>query len=366
MVSAMRDSKKSPLHETVETTITDVWNDSCSISELTYAIEHGAVGATTNPTIVLNVLSHEMDRWRDRIGEFITQNAAWSETDVTWKLIEEMAVEGAKLLMPVFEKTGGKKGRLSIQTNPAHYRNADAMVEQAIYFAGLAPNMQVKIPATEAGIEAIEKATAEGVNINATVSFTVPQTLAVAEAVERGLKARKDNGHDTSNMTPVCTLMVGRIDDWLRVVAKRDGVITTPANMDWAGVACIKRAYGIYRERGFQTRLLAAAYRHHMHWSELIGGDVVLTIPSGWQKKFNASDIEVKPRFDDPVDPAIINELLAKFDDFRRAYEPDGLSHAEFDTFGASVRTLRGFIGSYHDLIALIREFMLPNPDVAQ
>jgi transaldolase len=160
--------------------------------------------------------------------------------------------------------------------------------------------------------------------------------------------------------------MVGRIDDWLRVVAKRDGVITTPANMDWAGVACIKRAYGIYRERGFQTRLLAAAYRHHMHWSELIGGDVVLTIPSGWQKKFNASDIEVKPRFDDPVDPAIINELLAKFDDFRRAYEPDGLSHAEFDTFGASVRTLRGFIGSYHDLIALIREFMLPNPDVAQ
>ncbi len=204
------------------------------------------------------------------------------------------------------------------------------------------------------------------VSINATVSFTVPQTLAVAEAVERGLKARKDNGHDTSNMTPVCTLMVGRIDDWLRVVAKRDGVITTPANMDWAGVACIKRAYGIYRERGFQTRLLAAAYRHHMHWSELIGGDVVLTIPSGWQKKFNASDIEVKPRFDDPVDPAIINELLAKFDDFRRAYEPDGLSHAEFDTFGASVRTLRGFIGSYHDLIALIREFMLPNPDVAQ
>jgi len=57
----MSDKFKSPLHETVSTTQTDVWNDSCSIKELTYAIENGAVGATTNPTIVSNVLNQEMD-----------------------------------------------------------------------------------------------------------------------------------------------------------------------------------------------------------------------------------------------------------------------------------------------------------------
>ncbi len=73
-----------------------------------------------------------------------------------------------------------------------------------------------------------------------------------------------------------------------------------------------------------------------------------------------------KQRIDIPVDPAIIRDLSEKFGDFCRAYEPDGLTHEEFDSFGATVRTLRGFIGSWHDFVALIREFMLPNPDVAR
>jgi len=356
---------KSPLHQTVSTTATDLWNDSCAIGELTYAIDHGAVGATSNPTIVLQVLQAEMELWERRLEELIAERPSDSEIDVTWRLIEEVAVAGARLLMPVFEATQGKKGRLSIQTNPALYRNSDAMVSQAVHFAGIAPNMQVKLPATRAGIAAIEQATAAGVNINATVSFTVPQALAVAEAVERGLETRAARGEDISAMSPVCTIMVGRLDDWLKIVAKRDGIVTTPGNLDWAGIAAIKQAQALYQERGYRTRLLAAAYRHHMHWSELIGGDVILTMPAAWQRRFNASDIAVEPRFDDPVDPAIVADLLHRFEDFRRAYEPDGMTVDEFDTYGAAVRTLRGFIGSYHDLIAVVRDIMLPNPDVA-
>jgi transaldolase len=101
-----------------------------------------------------------------------------------------------------------------------------------------------------------------------------------------------------------------------------------------------------------------------MHWSELIGGDVVLTIPYDWQKKFNASDIEVIERMQNPVDAAIVSELYTKFSEFRRAYDADGMSEAEFDGYGATVRTLRAFIASYRDLTGLIRDFMLPDPDV--
>jgi transaldolase len=360
----MKTQYKSPLHETVSTTITDVWNDSCSIEELTYAIEHGAVGATSNPTIVLEVLKKEMHLWRGRIGQIIQENPAWSEEQITWKIIEELAVKGAELLQPIFEREKGLKGRLSIQTNPANYRNAQAMTAQAIHFNGLAPNMQVKLPATQAGIQAIEEVTAAGVNINATVSFTVPQALAVAEAVERGLNRRHAQGHDVSQMTPVCTLMIGRLDDWLQALVKRDGIITDPAYPHWAGIACMKKAYGIYKQRGYRTRLLAAAYRHHLHWSELIGGDVVLTIPYAWQKQFNESDVQVTERMGNSVSEEIIAELLRKFPDFQRAYAENGLTHAEFDTYGATLRTLRSFIGSYHDLIALVRDFMLPNPDI--
>jgi transaldolase len=361
---AQPSTSKDPLHQTASTTATDYWNDSCSVEELTYAIERGAVGATTNPTIVGQVLKKEMHLWRERIGKIVSENPTWTEDEITWRLIEEMAMRGAELLLPVFEREGGRKGRLSIQTDPRFYRDAARIAEQAVRFSTLAANMQVKIPVTCAGVQAIEEVTAAGVNINATVCFTVPQALAVAEAVERGLQRREAAGEDVASMTPVCTLMVGRLDDWMEVLVKRDGVVADPGIVHWAGIACMKKAYGIVRERGYRTRLLAAAYRHHLHWSELIGGDVVLTIPYSWQRLFNDSDIEVVPRMDDPVPETIVNELYRRFPDFRRAYDVDGMSPEEFDSYGAASRTLRGFIASYHDLVAVIRDFMLPNPDV--
>jgi len=102
----------------VMTTPTDFWNDSCSVDELTYAIQHGAVGATSNPTIVLTVLKQEMNLWSDRIQQIIAENPTWSEIEITWKVIEEVAVHGSKLLLPVYERENGLKGCLSIQTNP--------------------------------------------------------------------------------------------------------------------------------------------------------------------------------------------------------------------------------------------------------
>ena len=67
---------------------------------------------------------------------------------------------------------------------------------------------------------------------------------------------------------------------------------------------------------------------------------------------------------DEPVDPAYIDELAAAFPDFQRAYEPDGLTIDEFDSFPPTVRTLRAFIASYHDLLAAVTDAQLPNPDV--
>ncbi len=342
---------------------TALWNDSCSMEELSYAIDNGAVGATANPVIVGNVLAKEMHLWKDRIYQIIEENPVFSEDDVAWQLIEEMSVKAAELLMPVFDREKGRNGRLSVQTNPKYYRNAEAITEQAVRFDGLAPNIIVKIPVTEAGVAAIEESTYRGVSINATVCFTVPQAIAVAEAVERGLQRREKEGKDISTMGPVCTIMVGRLDDWLKVVAERDGIVTNPAYFEWAGVAAMKKAYDMYKERGYRIRLLAAAYRNHFHWSEFIGGDVVLTIPYKWQVRFNNSDIEVVPRIDKPVDPEIVEELSRKFPDFIRAYEEDGMKPPEFVTFGASARTLRQFLSGYEEFLETIRDFMVPNPD---
>ncbi len=357
---------KSPLHEMTQTTPTCLWNDSAAVRELTYSLEHGAVGATCNPVIVLEVLRKEMHLWKGRICQLIEEMPAATEGQIGWKLIEEISAKGAELLLPVFEQHKGRNGRLSIQTDPRFYRDPDAILRQAEHFNKLAPNMIVKIPVTRAGIQAIEEATAAGISINATVCFTLPQCIAVAEAVERGLARRERGGLGISTMGPICTIMVGRLDDWLKVVAEKEDIITDPGYLEWPGVAVFKKTYRIFRERGYRIRLLSAAFRNHMHWSEFIGGDVVISPPYKWQLRYNASDVPVIPRIDRPVDSRIVDELSKKFADFRRAYTEDGLSVEEFDTYGATRRTLRQFIAACHDMETLIRSFLLPDPDSAQ
>jgi transaldolase len=165
-------------------------------------------------------------------------------------------------------------------------------------------------------------------------------------------------------MGPVCTIMVGRLDDWLKVIANRDDIVTEPHFTEWAGVAAMKKAYGIYKQRGYRLRLLSAATRNHMHWSEFIGGDVVVTLTHEWQRRFIASDVEVIPRMDTPVDPQIVDGLSTKFAEFRRSYDENGMTIDEFDDYGPNVRTLRQFIDGYHALVGTIRDLMLPNPDI--
>jgi len=353
------EAYKSTLHKMTQTTPTILWNDSCAIEELKSSISHGASGATCNPVIVLNVLKQEWDIWKVRIPEIIKENKSATEDEIAWMLIEEMSVKAAALLMPVFDREKGKNGRLSIQTDPRLYRDSKRILLQAEHFNRLAPNMIVKIPVTKAGVEAIEEATYRGISINATVSFTLPQAIAVAEAVERGLTRREKERKDISKMGPVCTLMVGRLDDWLKVVTEKENIIANPEAVDWAGVAVMKKAYRIYNERGYRLRLLSAAFRHHRHWSEFIGGNVVISPPWQWQKRYNASDVTVENRMDKPVDQAIIAELEKKFVDFRRAYDENGMKVDEFDGFGATVRTLRQFSQATTDLILIIRDMML-------
>ncbi len=355
----------SPLQRTASDFPTQYWNNSCNAAELSYAIDNGAVGATSNPTIVGTVMKQEYDLWAPRVREIVALHPDWTDQQVTWQVIEEMAIRGWKMLETIYDQNRGQCGRLSIQTNPTYNVSVERMLEQARHFQGLATNVQIKFPTTAAGVQAMEQATSEGISINATVSFTVAQALAIGAAVERGLVRREAEGHDTSWMAPVCTIMIGRTDDWVKKSCDRDGIIVDPAAPDWAGIAVFKRAAAIYAERGYRTRLLAAAYRHHLHWSELIGGDISMTIPAAWQRRFNASSVEVRDRWNDPVPQTYVDQLLERVPEFQKAYEPDGLSIAEFDGYGATRRTLRAFVASYWELVRAIDELMIPDPDIA-
>ena len=353
----MQTLTATPLARTVSETPTDIWNDSCAVDELEYAVAFGAVGATANPTIVVDNWRKDPSRWATRVRELAREEPAWSERELAWGIVAEMSVRAAPLLLPAFEASGGRAGRLSVQTDPTLFRDAPAMVTQAFGFTGLAPNIIVKFPTTVAGLAAMEEASYRGISVNATVSFSVSQALAAAEAVQRGIERREADGEDTSRMGPVITIMMGRLETGC---ATSSIGMASPAPIGPAVVRrrVFKRAYGEWQHRGFRARLLGAAIRHHLHWSELIGGDVVITMPSSWQKRFNASAVEVRERIGDPIDEAYLAELRT-LPDFGRAFEPDGLSDDELDSWGPTVRTLRAFIGSYHELLHLVGEALL-------
>lgn len=355
----------SPLLLMTQRTPTCLWNDSADPVELPQSLTFGAVGATCNPVIALTSIKGDLPTWEQRIRDLAGQRPKATEDEIGWTIVAELSTAAARLLEPAFTAHAGRNGRLSIQTDPRFWRDSEALVEQAVTFSQLADNIIVKIPATAAGVVAIEEATYRGVSINATVSFTVPQTLAVAEAVEAGLRRREAEGLDVERMGPVCTIMVGRLDDWMRVAAGKRGVDINAAAFDWAGVAAFKRAYAIYQERGYRTRLLSAAFRNLGHCTELVGGDVVISPPFAWQTKLNAAysdGRELEPRIDVPVEPGII-EQLSRIPEFRTAYEPDGMTPEQFDSYGATVRTLRQFLAANNELETLVRDVLLPNPD---
>lgn len=350
-----------PLLTAAQTTPTALWNDSSDLDELRQSISFGGVGATCNPVIAYTCIKSRMDVWRPRIEAIADANPTWGEAQIGWQAVKDLSIEAAALLKPIFDQHEGRNGRLSVQTDPRLHRDAKALADQAVEFDSLAENIVVKIPATKTGIEAIEEATYRGVSVNVTVSFSVPQAVRAGEAIERGLDRRVAEGHDISRMGPVVTLMVGRLDDWLKSVVARDKIFIDPSALEWAGVACIKKAYAIFQERGFRSRMLSAAFRNVLQWSELVGGDLVVSPPFKWQQIINASDYEVVERISEPVRQEYLDQL-DRIPDFRRAYDVDGMTEDEFESFGPSAKTLRQFLVADADLDQLVTDILIPAP----
>lgn len=338
----------------------DWWNDSGVPAELAEAVALGAVGGTSNPVIVSQAVKAQPALCNPIIDRIAAENPTATEDELAWKLIHTLAIDAASKLKPVFDATHGVKGYLSVQVSPKYYPNKDLMVAQATQLAALAPNIAIKAPATEVGIAAMEEMTARGIRINATVSFSVAQALAVSAALERGLKRARQAGRDADAIRPYITLMIGRVDDQLKRVAEKEKIAVTPGTIEWSGIAVFKHAHQLFKQRGLPGTLLAAAYRHENQWSQIIGRDVLQTIPYAWWTKFNVSATAPALTLEQPVDSAILAELRAKFPDFIRANDENGMKPADFAGFGATVHTLNQFLGGYADLLALIRGRLLP------
>src|SRR5215510_5326517 len=106
--AAISETFTSPLQRMTQTTPTCLWNDSASVQELSYSIEHGAVGATCNPVIVLGVLKKELGLWKGRVEALLRERGAATEDEIAWQVVREISINCARLLLPAFGAHSGR------------------------------------------------------------------------------------------------------------------------------------------------------------------------------------------------------------------------------------------------------------------
>jgi transaldolase len=326
------------------------WHDSAELGELEIGLERGAVGVTTNPFLTNLALRKHRQEWAARIEEAVAQ-AATAEAKAE-ALMRLTLTPVAERLLPEFERSGRRMGYVCAQVNPLRAGDRERMLAMAERFHAWAPNIAVKLPATAAGLDVLEECVARGITVTATVSFTVPQVIAVAEAHRRGARRAQAAGIEPGRCFAV--IMIGRLDDYLREVAQDTQAGLEEAEIRQAGVAVAKRAYQIYRQCGYQAVLLVAALRGPYHFTELAGAELVMSIAPKYQELFVGDSLPRQARIGEPVPPEVIARL-SRLPEFVRAYEPDGMQVNEFIAYGVTQRTLSQFAEAGWNLLENFR-----------
>jgi transaldolase len=322
----------------VEQTATRWWHDSGDPAELALALSHGASGVTTNPILTSQALRAQPGYWRPLIGP-LAANLALDEKAIAF--MYAVARQTAARLEPQHRATNGEQGYVCAQVNPNKAGDRDGMLAMARRFHAWAPNIAVKLPVTAAGLDVLEECVAEGITVTATVSFTVPQVVAVAERHRRGATRASQAGIAPGRCFAV--IMIGRLDDYLREVAWDNRAAASEADIRQAGLAVTKRAYSIFQEQGYQAVLLVAALRGAYHMTGLAGAKLIMSVHPKVQAMLLAPGVPRGVSIDQPVDPDVIQRLRS-LPDFTRAYEPDGMKPEEFISYGVTQRTLSSFI----------------------
>jgi transaldolase len=329
---------QSYFHWLVDKTPTTWWHDSGDIEELQQALVYQASGTTTNPVLAAQALKGRPDYWRASVQALPEDLDGDARAEAMMRIVVTAV---ADKLLSIYQRTGGRQGYACAQVNPSHAGNREVMLIQARRFHRWGPNISVKLPVTAAGLDVLEECAAEGITTTMTMSYTVPQVLAAGERFERGLSRMLQTNKPTPHCFPV--IMIGRLDDYLREVAADQKIGINEEDIRKSGLAVVKRAYTMFKERGYKAVLIIAALRGVYHMTELAGADLIMSIHPKNQIKILSTGVPREQRIDLPVSDEVINRLK-RMPEFVKAYEPEGMQTEEFITYGVTQRTLSQFI----------------------
>jgi len=317
-------------HWMTQNTDTLFWHDSGDPAEIARGLERGITGITCNPAIGQRVMRADPGQWTGRVRALKEKFPGLDTDGIALKALNLVAQDCTQHVRPVWESTGGKQGQVAGQVNPLQMDEAEPMIQQGIEATDMEPNMGLKVPATEAGMQVIEEMAARGAITISTVSFTTAQAIAAQEAYERGRKrAATQDGHALN----YSVMIIGRLDEYLLAKAEREKIDISPDDINQAGLAVTKNINRIFKERGYPGMCLTGGTRTR-HITQLAGSRMCLTIGVAAQDEVLEVNPEQVALGHVPVAEDVIERLRAAFPEFSQALDADGLSPSEFRSFG--------------------------------
>ena len=334
-------------------TPTMFWINNPTRKQAELALEHGALGCTNNPSFTQKMIDNpDEGAYAQKIlDQVIRDNFNESDEEIAEEYQRVLAKPISDLFMPLFEKSGGKHGYVSLQGDPINEDDADFVIQGARKNRKLAPNICCKIPTTPSGLKAMETMIEENIPINATEIFAVSQFEAICSTYQR---ISKKTGH-----APMFYMshIAGIYDDHLQAYVKENNVDISPDVLHQAGLAVARKVYQLMIEREYPCTFIGGGARGLFHFTEMVGGKVVVTINwEGTADKLIEQDPPVVYRISNPVPQKVLDELMEKLPDFKRGYLSDGLAYEEFEHFGPVQLFRSSFMKSWKRVLGLIHD----------
>ena len=337
-------------HRLTRHTPTRFWINNPTLEEADLAIAAGAISCTTNPAFCAHMLKAELESaYTLTVIEEVVQQT--SEDQTAAELVMQRLVKRvAEKFLPLYERTIGLEGFVSIQGNPHGDEDSNFIIDEALRFRKLEKNLIAKIPLTQAGIKAIEFLIAENLPIIATEVFAVEQAIQVCDLY---LQVSEKTGCSPPFYV---THITGIFDEYLANYVNREGIEVSRETLRQAGCAVARKQYHILQKRNYPVTMMDGGARGTHHFTEFVGGAVHITINWSTAKELIQADPPVVARMGSPVPQHAIDELLAKLPDFRKAYLEGGLATEEFQDYGP-LQHFRGmFVAGWDTLVQRVKE----------
>jgi len=324
-------------------TKTRFWVNNPTLTDCDDSIAQGAFACTTNPAYCSKLFQTD-PQYINRIVKSIVS----SEHDVNMaaeKVYHTIAKDLMEKFLPVYENSGGKAGFVTIQEDPRREEDHAYILEASLRARELGPNYMAKIPVTENGLKVIAEMVKHDIPICATEVFSLSQAMEVHRVYEESVATY-------GKRPPIfITHITGIMDDYFKDLVKKESIEISKEALEMAGTVVGLREYAMFREQKYEATMLGGGARGLHHFTNYVGGDVHITINWSTAVELNKTYNKVEQCIDRELPNAIVDELLEKLPNFKRAYEPGGMEIDEFADYGPVMLFRTQFMNGYSRLI---------------